>query len=139
MRPERCGQVGAPTSSHNASAVSARSTLSSRTSCPGSNGCVWADGDAFAVGAADTTDQYSVAWPVGQANGAYQIIARATDNVGNTTDTAAPVNVTLDNTNPRSDARAEHDLAERRPRPGVQVGQHRLLRRRDGRYGCDED
>ncbi len=67
--------------------------------CPGSNGCAWGDGDAFAIGT-DTTDQYSVTWPAGQSDGAYQIIARATDNVGNTTNTAAPVNVTLDNTNP---------------------------------------
>ncbi len=67
--------------------------------CPGSNGCTWADGDAFALGS-DTTDQYSTTWPAGQAEGAYQIIARATDNVGVTRDTAAPVNVTLDNTNP---------------------------------------
>ena len=36
----------------------------------------------------------------GQADGAYQLIARATDNVGNVRDTAAPVNVTLDNTSP---------------------------------------
>ncbi|MDX6396805.1 MAG: hypothetical protein QOJ43_213, partial [Gaiellaceae bacterium] len=67
--------------------------------CPGSNGCVWADADVIALGA-DTTDQYSVTWPAGQADGAYQVIARATDNVGNVRDTAAPVNVTLDNTNP---------------------------------------
>ena len=67
--------------------------------CPGSNGCTWADGDAFAVGS-DTTDQYSTTWPAGQPDGAYQLIARATDNVGNTSDTAAPVNVTLDSTNP---------------------------------------
>ena len=67
--------------------------------CPGTNGCTWADGDAFAVGS-DTTDQYSTTWPAGQSDGAYQLIARATDNVGNTRDTAAPVNVTLDNTNP---------------------------------------
>ena len=67
--------------------------------CPGSNGCTWTDGDAFAVGS-DTTDQYATTWPAGQADGAYQLIARATDNVGNVRDTAAPVNVTLDNTNP---------------------------------------
>ncbi len=67
--------------------------------CPGSNGCTWADGDAFAVGS-DTTDQYAATWPAGQSDGAYQLIARATDNVGNLRDTAAPVNVTLDNTNP---------------------------------------
>ena len=67
--------------------------------CPGSNGCTWADGDAFAVGS-DTTDQYSTTWPAGQSDGTYQLIARATDNVGNTGDTAAPVNVTLDNTSP---------------------------------------
>ena len=67
--------------------------------CPGSNGCTWTDGDAFAVGS-DTTDQYATTWPAGQADGAYQLIARATDNVGNVRDTASPVNVTLDNTNP---------------------------------------
>ena len=67
--------------------------------CPGSNGCTWTDGDAFAVGS-DTTDQYATTWSAGQADGAYQLIARATDNVGNVRDTASPVNITLDNTNP---------------------------------------
>jgi hypothetical protein len=67
--------------------------------CPGSNGCTWADGDAVALGT-DTTDQYSIAWPAGRSDGPFQVIARATDNVGNTTDTASPVDVTLDNTDP---------------------------------------
>ena len=67
--------------------------------CPGCNGCTWTDGDAFAVGS-DTTDQYATTWSAGQADGAYQLIARATDNVGNVRDTASPVNITLDNTNP---------------------------------------
>ena len=49
-----------------------------------------------AIGAADTTAPYGVTWSNQPANGSYTLIARATDSVGNTTD-SAPVTVTVNN------------------------------------------
>jgi hypothetical protein len=54
--------------------------------------------DNRAVGTADTTYPFSVAWATtGAANGTYQLTARATDSLGNTT-TSAPVTVNISNT-----------------------------------------
>ena len=46
-----------------------------------------------------TISPYSVTWSSQPADGAYKVVARATDNAGNTTDSAA-VAVTVDNTSP---------------------------------------
>ena len=100
--------------------------------CPGSNGCTWTDGDAFAVGS-DTTDQYATTWPAGQADGVYQLIARATDNVGNVRDTASPVySRSTTRTPPRRSALNSVSQSGGLDQ-AFKNGNHRLLPRDDGR------
>ena len=74
------------------------STRSSSDICAGSS-CSFAAGTT--IGAPDSTSPYSVTWSTQPADGTYTIVARATDNVGNTTDSAERT-VTVDNTGPSS-------------------------------------
>ena len=64
--------------------------------CAGAS-CAFTAGTA--IGAADTTAPYAVSWTTQPANGPYTLVARATDTVGNTTD-SAPVTVTVTNAGP---------------------------------------
>ena len=66
--------------------------------CAGSS-CAFAAGTT--IGSPDSTAPYSVTWSTQPADGTYTIVARATDNVGNTTDSAERT-VTVDNTGPSS-------------------------------------
>ena len=66
--------------------------------CAGSS-CSFAAGTT--IGAPDATAPYSVTWSGQPADGTYTIVARATDNVGNTIDSAERT-VTVDNTGPSS-------------------------------------
>ena len=61
--------------------------------CAGSS-CTFATGTV--IGTPDTTAPYTVSWTSQPADGPYTLIARATDNVGNTTD-SSPVTVTVAN------------------------------------------
>ena len=61
--------------------------------CAGAS-CSFATGTA--IGTPDTTAPYAVTWSNQPADGQYTLIARATDNVGNTTD-STPVTVTVAN------------------------------------------
>ena len=65
--------------------------------CTGSS-CSFPDGTAIG---ADSTVPYSVSWNGQPADGTYTIVARATDNVGNTT-ASTERTVTVDNTGPTS-------------------------------------
>ena len=65
--------------------------------CAGAGGCTFAAA-TVSIGSS-TTSPYSVTWSSQPADGAYKVVARATDNAGNTTDSAA-VAVTVDNTSP---------------------------------------
>ncbi|HEY5059542.1 MAG TPA: hypothetical protein VII51_11060, partial [Gaiellaceae bacterium] len=60
--------------------------------CPGVT-CSFASGTSIGI---DTTSPYSVPWNGQPANGTYTIVARATDNVGNMTDSST-VTVTVSN------------------------------------------
>jgi Fn3 associated/Chitobiase/beta-hexosaminidase C-terminal domain len=60
--------------------------------CPGTS-CTWASGQP--IGSA-TGAPYSVEWDNQPKDGKYTLLARATDDVGNTSD-SAPVTVTIDN------------------------------------------
>jgi hypothetical protein len=64
--------------------------------CPGTT-CTWGAGTA--IGSPDTVSPYLTTWSGQPADGVYTVIARATDNVGNTRD-STPVTVTVDNTAP---------------------------------------
>ena len=64
--------------------------------CAGSS-CTWNAGTA--IGTPDSSAPYAVTWSNQPADGQYTLVARATDNVGNTTD-SAPVTVTVTNTPP---------------------------------------
>ncbi|HET6656454.1 MAG TPA: Ig-like domain-containing protein [Gaiellaceae bacterium] len=66
--------------------------------CAGSS-CSFSSGTA--IGAPDSAAPYSVAWSGQPADGTYTIVARATDNVGNATDSAERT-VSVDNTGPSS-------------------------------------
>ncbi len=66
--------------------------------CAGSS-CSFAAGTT--IGAPDSSAPYSVTWNGQPADGTYTIVARATDNVGNTTDSAERT-ITVDNTGPSS-------------------------------------
>jgi hypothetical protein len=67
--------------------------------CPGTTGCTAGDGDAIVIGT-DTTNPYtSAVTDLGATEGTYELAIRATDNVGNTTD-STPVTVTFDKTAP---------------------------------------
>ena len=66
--------------------------------CAGSS-CSFAAGTT--IGTPDSTSPYSVTWSTQPADGTYTVVARATDNVGNTTDSAERT-VTVDNTGPSS-------------------------------------
>ena len=66
--------------------------------CAGSS-CAFASGTT--IGSPDSTAPYSVTWNGQPADGTYTIVARATDNVGNTTNSAERT-VTVDNTGPSS-------------------------------------
>jgi len=65
--------------------------------CPGAGACTF--GSASVTIGTATTAPYSVTWSSQPADGSYKIVARATDNAGNTTD-ASTVGVTVDNTSP---------------------------------------
>ncbi|HEX5468479.1 MAG TPA: Ig-like domain-containing protein, partial [Gaiellaceae bacterium] len=58
-------------------------------------------GAGTTIGSPDSSAPYSVDWNAQPADGTYTIVARATDNVGNTTD-SAELTVTADNTAPSS-------------------------------------
>jgi hypothetical protein len=64
--------------------------------CSGGS-CTWAAGTT--IGSPDTTSPYSVSWTSQPADGTYTLIARATDNVDNWTDSSTRT-VTVDNTAP---------------------------------------
>ena len=64
--------------------------------CAGAT-CSFATGTA--IGTPDTTAPYTVSWSSQPADGQYTLLARATDNVGNTTD-SLPVTVTVNNAPP---------------------------------------
>src|SRR5919106_182145 len=66
--------------------------------CPGAT-CTYAAGTT--IGSPDTSAPYSVTWNSQPADGTYTLLARATDNVGNTTDSAQRT-ITVDNTAPGS-------------------------------------
>ncbi|MGH8984708.1 MAG: Ig-like domain-containing protein, partial [Acidimicrobiia bacterium] len=66
--------------------------------CSGAT-CAYAAGTT--IGTPDTNPPYTVSWSGQPADGTYTLLARATDNVGNTTD-SAPRTVTVDNTAPGS-------------------------------------
>ncbi|MGH8984213.1 MAG: Ig-like domain-containing protein, partial [Acidimicrobiia bacterium] len=66
--------------------------------CPGAT-CTYAAGTT--IGTPDTSPPYTVAWSGQPADGTHTLLARATDNVGNTTD-SAQITVTVDNTAPAS-------------------------------------
>ncbi|MGH3045764.1 MAG: OmpL47-type beta-barrel domain-containing protein [Gaiellaceae bacterium] len=66
--------------------------------CPGAS-CSFAAGTT--IGFVDTSAPYSVTWTGQPADGTYTLLARATDNVGNTTDSAQRT-ITVDNTAPGS-------------------------------------
>ena len=65
--------------------------------CAGAGACTFA-GATVTVGSSSVSP-YSVTWGSQPADGPYKVVARATDNAGNTTDSAA-VGVTVDNTAP---------------------------------------
>ena len=65
--------------------------------CAGGGACTFAA--ATETIGSSTVSPYSVTWSSQPADGTYAIVARATDNAGNTTD-SAPVAVTVDNTAP---------------------------------------
>ena len=65
--------------------------------CAGAGACTF-DAATVTVGSS-TVSPYSITWSSQPADGPYEIVARATDNAGNTTDSAA-VAVTVDNTPP---------------------------------------
>jgi len=65
--------------------------------CAGAGACTF--GAATVSIGSTTVSPYSVTWSSQPADGAYKVVARATDNAGNTTDSAA-VAVTVDNTAP---------------------------------------
>lgn len=70
--------------------------------CPGTDGCLPTDGDAITLtGSPDTDggDGYTAAWPAGPADGTYQLVARATNRAGLTTD-STPLTVVDDDTRP---------------------------------------
>ena len=64
--------------------------------CAGAS-CDWSTGTV--IGTADSSDPYAVTWTSQPADGPYTLVARATDNVGNTTD-SAPLTVTVNNAPP---------------------------------------
>ncbi len=63
--------------------------------CAGAT-CDFASGTAIGT---DTTKPYSVTWSGQPTDGIYTLVARATDKVGNTTD-SSPVTITVDNNPP---------------------------------------
>ena len=65
--------------------------------CAGAGACTFAA--ATVTIGSSTVSPYSATWSSQPADGPYKIVARATDNAGNTTD-SAPVAVTVDNTAP---------------------------------------
>ncbi len=65
--------------------------------CAGAGACTF-NGATTTVGTS-VVSPYSVTWASQPADGPYVIVARATDNAGNTTD-SSPVAVTVDNTTP---------------------------------------
>ena len=65
--------------------------------CAGAGACTFAAA-TVSIGSS-TVSPYSATWSSQPADGLYKIVARATDNAGNTTDSAA-VAVTVDNTAP---------------------------------------
>ena len=65
--------------------------------CAGAGACTF-DSATVAIGSS-TTSPYSATWSSQPADGSYKVVARATDNAGNTTDSPAVV-VTVDNTAP---------------------------------------
>ena len=65
--------------------------------CAGAGACTF-DAATVSIGSS-TTSPYSATWSSQPADGSYKVVARATDNAGNTTDSSA-VAVTVDNTAP---------------------------------------
>ena len=105
-------------------------------SCAGAS-CTWNAGTT--IGAADPTAPYAVTWSTQPADGPYTLVARATDNVGNTTD-SAPITVTVNNATPPPPTTLTFapvvDADVNEGSPGTNYGTNVLLRL-DG--GADPD
>jgi Calcineurin-like phosphoesterase len=80
--------------------------------CAGAT-CDFASGTAIGI---DPSKPYSATWTSQPADGIYTLVARATDKVGNTTD-SAPVTITVDNNPPTAPA----NLAGTANQAGTQV------------------